>query len=440
MNKNEWQQIGEDIKRQVQHAIDTNDFTELSKGIGETLNLAANDVNKSLNEVGRSINDIGKNLNNVVNDAAESFQRGLKQPSMNRQYMNKQMHEQRIQNKRQERAVYYRKPNLRPDPRLFNNTPKGSVSGVLWMVLGFGAMGVSCLAAVQGVFGVLAGVETVTALALPITTATAGGVLGTYGAGVTRRVERFRRYVDIVKDKLYCSIEDMAEKVGKSKRYVRRDLKKMIRNGMFLQAHLDKKETCFIASDAMYKQYQLTQKQYELAMLEEKTESENKADAVSLAEANTEKVDNKVEKVLEEGREYIRIIRKCNDEIPGEEMSEKLDKLELLVTRIFARVEEEPELAADMQKMLSYYLPTTQKLLEAYRDLDKQDVEVKNISDTKREIEKTVDTINVACEGFLDDLFRDRAWDIQSDISVLNTMLKQDGYIKSDFEKAKKES
>ena len=190
----------------------------------------------------------------------------------------------------------------------------------------------------------------------------------------------------------------------------------------------------------MYKQYQLTQKQYEQAQIEEKEQARQKEDTKKPVESSVETTDSKVAKVLEEGREYIRIIRECNDEIPGEEMSEKLDKLELLVTRIFARVEEEPELASDMQKMLSYYLPTTQKLLEAYRDLDKQDVEVKNISETKREIEKTVDTINIACEGFLDDLFRDRAWDIQSDISVLNTMLKQDGYIKSDFDKGEKES
>ena len=148
-------------------------------------------------------------------------------------------------------------------------------------------------------------------------------------------------------------------------------------------------------------------------------------------------VDSRAARILAEGREYIRVIRKCNDEIPGEEMSGKLDKLELLVTRIFARVEEEPEVAPELQKMLSYYLPTTQKLLEAYRDLDKQDVDVKNISETKREIEATVDTINTAFEKFLDELFRDKAWDIQSDITVLNTMLKQDGYLKSDFDKGK---
>ena len=440
MNKIEWQQIGEDIKKQVQHAIDTNDFSHLSKSISETVNIAANDVSKSLNDVGKSINDIGKSLNDAVNDAAGSFQQGMRQAATSRTYVDR--HEQRVQNKKQANAVYYRKPNLRPNPQLFNNTPPGSISGPLWMLLGFGTMGLSCLGILFGTIGVVTGVgvEAVTTLALSGTTAAAGGVLGTYGAGVTRRVERFRRYVDVVKDKLYCSIEDMADKVGKSKRYVRRDLKKMMQKGMFLQAHLDKKETCFIASDAMYKQYQLTQKQYEQAQIEEKEQARQKEDTKKPVESSVETSDSKVAKVLEEGREYIRIIRKCNDEIPGEEMSEKLDKLELLVTRIFARVEEEPELASDMQKMLSYYLPTTQKLLEAYRDLDKQDVEVKNISETKREIEKTVDTINIACEGFLDDLFRDRAWDIQSDISVLNTMLKQDGYIKSDFDKGEKES
>lgn len=422
MNKNEWYQIGEDIKKQVQHAIDTNDFSELSKSISETVNLAVDDVGKGINDIGKSIND-----------------------AVSAQYTNAQRHEHRTEKRRQERAVYYAKPNLRPDPKLFNNTPPGSVSGLVWMVVGFGAMGISCLAAVQGALGVLTGISSVTTLALPITTATAGGVLGAYGAGVTRRVERFRRYVDIVKDKLYCSIEDMAGKVGKSKRYVRRDLKRMMQKGMFKQAHLDKQESCFIASDDMYEQYMLTQKQYEQARIEEKAQAKNGADAKKQAGTDAAKaetsgaMDSKVAKVLEEGREYIRVIRECNDEIPGEEMSEKLDKLELLVTRIFARVEEEPELASDMQKMLSYYLPTTQKLLEAYRDLDKHDVNVKNISDTKQEIEKTIDTINMACEGFLDELFRDRAWDIQSDITVLNTMLKQDGYIKSDFEQGEKE-
>lgn len=442
MNNNDWYQIGEEIKRQVQNAIDTNDFTELSKSISETAGLAIGDVSKSLNEVSRGLNNIGKNINNVMNDAAGSFQKGMQQASSNihRQYGGQTNAQLRSSAAIYERPsatgrneVAYRKPNLRPDPKLFNNTPPGSVSGILWLIVGLGITGLGGFATLSSAAGILVGAESVSVLALPTATITTGLGLAVsaYGAALKNRTDRFRNYVGMVKERLYCSVEELAEKTGKSIRYVRRDLKKMMGKKMFLQGHLDKKESCFIASDAMYEQYMLTQKQYEENLLLESKEAVKE----KKEEKPNNPPDDKVAKVLQEGRDYIAVIRKCNDEIPGEEMSEKLDKLELLVTRIFARVEEEPALASDMQKMLSYYLPTTQKLLEAYRDLDKQDVVVKNISETKQEIEKTIDTINLACEGFLDELFRDRAWDIQSDISVLNTMLKQDGYIKSDFEK-----
>ena len=42
-------------------------------------------------------------------------------------------------------------------------------------------------------------------------------------------------------------------------------------------------------------------------------------------------------------------------------------------------------------------------------------------------IEQTLDTLNAAFEKLLDSLFRDTAWDVSSDISVLNTMLAQEG-------------
>lgn len=44
-----------------------------------------------------------------------------------------------------------------------------------------------------------------------------------------------------------------------------------------------------------------------------------------------------------------------------------------------------------------------------------------------------MDALNVAFEKLLDSLFADRAWDISSDISVLNTVLAQDGLTGGDF-------
>ena len=95
--------------------------------------------------------------------------------------------------------------------------------------------------------------------------------------------------------------------------------------------------------------------------------------------------------------------------------------------RIFDRVEQKPDTVDDIRKLMEYYLPTTIKLLEAYEELDAQPVQGENIISSKQEIEKTLDTLNTSFEKLLDDLFQDTAWDLSSDISVLNTMLAQEG-------------
>ena len=61
-----------------------------------------------------------------------------------------------------------------------------------------------------------------------------------------------------------------------------------------------------------------------------------------------------------------------------------------------------------------------------------------NIISSKKEIEKTLDTLNAAFEKLLDDLFQDTAWDVSSDISVLNMMLAQEGLTEDGMKKKTK--
>ena len=51
-----------------------------------------------------------------------------------------------------------------------------------------------------------------------------------------------------------------------------------------------------------------------------------------------------------------------------------------------------------------------------------------------------MDTINIAFENLLDSLFEDAAMDVSTDISVLQTMLKQEGLTGSEFEQMSNES
>ena len=139
-------------------------------------------------------------------------------------------------------------------------------------------------------------------------------------------------------------------------------------------------------------------------------------------------------KILEEGQEYITYIHKCNDDLPGEEITRKLSRLEAIITRIFQEVEKQPELASDLRRFMNYYLPTTRKLVDAYREIELDSFRTEQNEKTKKEIEDTLDTINQAFEKLLNSFFEERAMDISSDISVLHSMLAQEGLTQGAFE------
>ena len=80
-----------------------------------------------------------------------------------------------------------------------------------------------------------------------------------------------------------------------------------------------------------------------------------------------------------------------------------------------------------MRKFLDYYLPTSLKLLKTYAELEAQGVEGENITESKRRIEQTMDTLVHAFETQLDKLFQEDALDVSADIDVMENMLRADG-------------
>ena len=94
-----------------------------------------------------------------------------------------------------------------------------------------------------------------------------------------------------------------------------------------------------------------------------------------------------------------------------------------------------PDKLPDIEKFTEYYLPTTLKLVNTYRDFEKEPIQGDNIKKAKEEINQTLNTIIRAFENLLDSMYEDVAMDISTDISVLETMLKQEGLTDSDFQK-----
>ncbi|MBQ8815882.1 MAG: 5-bromo-4-chloroindolyl phosphate hydrolysis family protein [Lachnospiraceae bacterium] len=270
------------------------------------------------------------------------------------------------------------------------------------------------------------------------------------GVGRSARLKRAQRYVQVMQGKTYINISDLALLTNKSPAYIRRDVKKMIQCGIFPEGHLDIPEQCLIMGDVAYGEYIRLEKSRMALRAEEeqkRLEAHEAKEAAELEAARTAKeaadrkreeakdkptqsVNPELEAMIQEGRDHIKKLRDLNDAIEGEVISGKLFYLENILKEIFEQLKEHPEQMPEMHKFMDYYLPTTLKLVTAYEEFDRVSVQGEDIVSAKREIEKTLDTINTAFAELLNKLFRDRAFDAATDAQVLKTMLEREGLTK----------
>lgn len=257
-------------------------------------------------------------------------------------------------------------------------------------------------------------------------------------------MKRARKVLKMMENRDTITVREIASAFGKDEKWVADDLQNMMRESIFTgKAYMDKEETAFMTSHTAYEQYLATMKEYEERVkaqggstksvfrqsdLKEYRKMEEAIDAREKSEAKKDaRLSREMQEMVEEGKAFIAHIHQKNEEIPGEEFTQKLNRLEQIVTNIFDRVAEAPESAPDMHRLMKYYLPTTQKLVDTYATLDRQSVQGANIENAKREIEDSLDTINDAFEKFLDSFYQTTAWDVSSDISVMGQMMAQDG-------------
>ncbi len=139
--------------------------------------------------------------------------------------------------------------------------------------------------------------------------------------------------------------------------------------------------------------------------------------------------DPEVDKIIDEGSGYLKKLRAANDAIPDQVLTDDITRMEKASADIFRFIQDHPEKASQIRKFMNYYLPTTLKLLNSYQRLSAQSVKGENITSTLFNIAGMMHTVADAFEKQLDSLFTDEAMDISADISVFETLLKQEGFV-----------
>lgn len=235
----------------------------------------------------------------------------------------------------------------------------------------------------------------------------AGGVSLLLGSGaMKRRQRRFATYLRTVGQKQAVPLDYLARAADVSRRKVEKDVNLMLEKGLWgSEAYIDRGSGMLFKSQAAATAY---------------------FDADRRAKAEREQAERPAAPAPEGYAAILTQIRELNDRIADEAISAKLDRMEQVSGQIFKAIEDDGEKRAVAGTFLNYYLPTTLKLLENYANFEEAGVSGENLSQAKAKIEKTMDSIVAGFEHQLDELYRTDAMDIDSDIRVMETMLRRD--------------
>ena len=225
-----------------------------------------------------------------------------------------------------------------------------------------------------------------------------GGGLGCLWAGLRKQKQarQYRNYLAMIGRQPTVSVSALASATGTSTAKVRDALEDMLDDGLFPGGWLDYGGDRLVLSGQ--------------GLTEEKPQA-----------AEPPKTDDGQENAI------LSEIRAVNDAIANQKLSGQIDRIGVITAKILDYQKAHPDKSPQLHSFLSYYLPTTLKILRAYGQLEAQEVSGENITAAMQRIEGMMDKVVEGFEKQLDLLFQGDAMDITTDVEVLERMLAKDG-------------
>lgn len=305
-------------------------------------------------------------------------------------------------------------PAVRKPSKLGDYQGKVTWGGILGAVGAWKLLGTLDMLSYAGTFGILKNIIVYGAFL----------GIGIYqfmkGKNYINRANRYSRYMKLLEHKQFASIEELAGAVAKSTRTVVKDLEFMIEQKWFLEGRMDEKKSQFMLTDKVYEQYKLAEQGRVLREQEELEKQKIEKDPVQ----------KEVMQLVTEGNRYVKEIRRLNDEILGEDISNQLEKIEEIIASIFEIIKRKPEKRTELRKLMQYYLPMTVKVVTSYRDFENEKIPSRQLEESKKEIRETLDKVIMAFEALREKIFQEEVLDVSTDLDVLETMMSQEGLIK----------
>lgn len=219
-----------------------------------------------------------------------------------------------------------------------------------------------------------------------------------------RRAGRFRGYLAMIGEKKSVAISALASAAGRPKNKVCADLEDMLDAGLFPSGYLNYGGDRFVLGGGLDDQPEPQAAPKQEPAKQPQTQADRDAENAILDE-----------------------IRQVNDQVANEKLSAQIDRIGVITAKILEYQKSRPEKAPQLHSFLSYYLPTTLKILRAYGQLESQQIAGENITAAMKRVEGMMDKVVEGFEKQLDQLFQGDTMDITADVDVLEQMLARDG-------------
>lgn len=248
----------------------------------------------------------------------------------------------------------------------------------------------------------------------------AGCSLLTACAGFSRTsfISRANAYFRTMGSRSSCTVQALAQSTQKDVKRVQKDLRRLAKKKM-LGNYIYDDEAGMLFSDAEHYDDFCTENK-----LRRREEEEQKKKA--------EEPKTPADEIIESGNAFLIRLTQLETHIEEPEVLQQTAELRGRTQRLLNWLQKHPESHASLRRFARYYLPTVDKLLTTYNDVDAQADDNDVASDIQSSIVDSLHSVNAAFSKLESRLLKDTAMDVSSEISALETMLAQDGIIEDD--------
>ena len=147
--------------------------------------------------------------------------------------------------------------------------------------------------------------------------------------------------------------------------------------------------------------------------------------------ANTGDAD--LNRQIEEGRRQLDMLQAHNDQLPDPVISEKLDRMVCAGNAILTALEEKPARLNEVRRFMNYFLPTAEKLVANYVSFEQAPVKGENVLAAMKSVENSLSMVADAFEKQYDSLYRNESYNVEAEVTVMETLLKGQGLAGGSF-------